>query len=642
MTIENDEGRWWSVELNRRTLLRGGVIGGAGLAAAALIGCGGDDDDDDDGGATTATTQTSSSSSGSTGTTTSRARRRRPARPRPPVATTDDSADEATGGPPRTTRSASSSSDDSLPYPYQFPEPNKKPVPGGRMQVAATYRVQNFDPTTSAAGGTITVPNYVYNRLLGMKGGPNKDPFLIELEPELASAWERTPDGQVFTFTIRDDVYWQNLPPLNGRQFVAEDAKFAYDRYGQEGVHQSYWRNISSTEAPDDTTFKITMGTVTADFILPLASRYQTIFPRETVDAGNIDTVVVGTGPMVLTEAVDGSHLSFDKNPDYWEREVLLDGHDVRLDDRPVGARRGLPRRSSWTTATPIAGTLGDLREAAGDQPGHRRSTSPVVVNGGIPFGMNLSHPKFQDERIRQAMTLAMDTQFMEDVVYDNLAKTLPLHPWPFVLDEEPKKGDASLGPWFSRYDPDEAKKLLAAAGAEGLGIDGIYYRYADYFAELTEITTEQFRQVGINLNSRSVDYTEFNSAWVPAKLEEATTSGWLTVGFDGDNYFYNSVHSESPGNRWRLNDPQVDAWAEAQQTELDPDARKEIHKTMWDYFLQKMFWPPVPSALYIQTYQPWLRGIRFGGIFGTNSSYYDWGDQVASSWIDPDVPGRA
>ena len=82
--------------------------------------------------------------------------------------------------------------------------------------------------------------------------------------------------------------------------------------------------------------------------------------------------------------------------------------------------------------------------------------------------------------------------------------------------------------------------------------------------------------------------------------------------------------------------------WAEQQQTELDPDARKEIHKTMWDYFLQKMFWPPVPSGLGLQIYQPWLHGIRFGGIFGANSSYYDWGDQVAGAWIDPDIDGRA
>ena len=101
-------------------------------------------------------------------------------------------------------------------------------------------------------------------------------------------------------------------------------------------------------------------------------------------------------------------------------------------------------------------------------------------------------------------------------------------------------------------------------------------------------------------------------------------------------------MDSTSAGNPWRLSAPQVDAWAEQQQTELDPDARKEIHKTMWDYFLQKMFWPPVPSGLGLQIYQPWLHGIRFGGIFGANSSYYDWGDQVAGAWIDPDIDGRA
>ena len=40
-------------------------------------------------------------------------------------------------------------------------------------------------------------------------------------------------------------------------------------------------------------------------------------------------------------------------------------------------------------------------------------------------------------------------------------------------------------------------------------------------------------------------------------------------------------MHSTSPGKCWRLSDPQADAWAEQQQTELDPDARKEIHRTM-------------------------------------------------------------
>ena len=189
-----------------------------------------------------------------------------------------------------------------------------------------TFDVANFDPTVSSAGGTITVPNMVYNRLLGFVGGPNYDPFKLELEPELASSWERTPDGATFTFQIRDDVNWQNIAPLNGRKFVAADAKYAHDRYATDGAHKSYWTNISSTETPDDTTYKINMGTVTANFILPIASRYQTIFPRELVDDGTIEQTAVGTGPMILTEVEQGSKMTFVKNPDYWERDVLLDG----------------------------------------------------------------------------------------------------------------------------------------------------------------------------------------------------------------------------------------------------------------------------------------------------------------------------
>ena len=147
------EGRWWSVELNRRTLLRGSLLGGAGLAAAALVGCGGDDDDDDDTAATSTTTQTSGATSGSSSNITSQTQ----AGQTQSTGGEDDSADAAADEEDYSIGTLVR--DPNLPYPFQFPEPNKKPVAGGRMQVAATYRVQNFDPTTSAAGGTITVPN---------------------------------------------------------------------------------------------------------------------------------------------------------------------------------------------------------------------------------------------------------------------------------------------------------------------------------------------------------------------------------------------------------------------------------------------------------------------------------------------------
>ena len=612
---------WWATPLGRRSLLRGSLLGGVGLAAAALIGCGGDDDDDDDDtAATSGTSSTGSTTTSSSGTSGS--------------STTSGGDDSSTDDEAATAEVIGKLfQDPGLPYPYQFPEPAKVPKAGGTMNVGVTFDVVTFDPTKSAAGGTITVPNMVYNRLLGFVGGPRFDPFNLELEPEIASSWERTPDGSTFTFHLRDDVKWQNLPPLNGRALVAADVKFAYDRYATEGVHQSYWANIGSTEAVDDVTFKANMSKVTADFLLPLAGRYQTLPPPELVDDGSIDLNPVGTGPMIMTEAEQGSHIDFVKNPDYFERDVLLDGTQFRVMTDHT-ARLAAFRVGQLDYGYSVANTLPLLRELLDTNPETQINLTPAIL-GGIPFGMNLSNPKFQDPRVRQAITLAIDTSLLRSLIYDDLARTLPLHPWPLLFDEEPQLGSPELGRWFGRYDPAESKKLLAAAGAENLEFNAIYYTYGLYITQQTEIALSNFNDVGITMNARAVDYTEFNSTWVPGNLDEASTSAWLTVGFDTDNYYYNSVHSASPGNRWRLNDPQVDAWAEQQQVELDPDARKDILRTMWDHFLEQMYWPPFASGIGIQTYQPWLRGIRFGGPLTSSASYYDWGDQVASAWLD-------
>ncbi|MCY4456186.1 MAG: hypothetical protein OXC56_07735, partial [Chloroflexi bacterium] len=222
MAIEQEDrvSGWWTHSVGRRTLLRGGVLGGVGLAAAALIGCGGDDDDDDDTASTTTTTTTTTTTAQATATAA------------PSVNVTDTTADDddEDGGATETAETETLGElvqDPALPYPYNFPEPNKTPQSGGVMKVAATWNFQSLDPIDSAAGGTVTVPNMVYNRLIGFKRGPGADVFQPQIEPALAAPCERSPDGLTFTFQIQDNVTWQNVAPLNGRQFTAEDARYA-------------------------------------------------------------------------------------------------------------------------------------------------------------------------------------------------------------------------------------------------------------------------------------------------------------------------------------------------------------------------------------------------------------------------------
>ena len=154
MALDQEErvSRLWAHSVGRRTLLRGGLIGGVGLAAAALIGCGGDDDDDDDTAADTTTTTTTTTTAQATAT----------AAPSVNVADTtqdddeDDGATEEGGGADADTL-GELVQDPNLPYPYNFPEPaGKVPQQGSIMRVAATWNFQSLDPIDSAAGGTVT------------------------------------------------------------------------------------------------------------------------------------------------------------------------------------------------------------------------------------------------------------------------------------------------------------------------------------------------------------------------------------------------------------------------------------------------------------------------------------------------------
>ncbi|MFN8585581.1 MAG: ABC transporter substrate-binding protein [Dehalococcoidia bacterium] len=582
----------------RRAALRGGTLALGGLAAAALIGCGGDDDNGGDSG-----------SAAATGTS---------------AASTIDKGDAQRGFYVK---------DDALPYPYNFPEPKKDPKPGGTLRVAATWDVGPMDPTLSAAGGTVTVPNVVYNRLIGIKRGPTTDPFKTELQPELAQSWERSPDGLTYTFKIRPDIKWQNLPPLNGRGFVAADAAFALNRYMTEGVHRAYYVNVDTIQAVDATTLKVQMKRPVADFLNPLGSDKQTIFPKELVDNGDIQKKVIGTGPMILQEATAGQKVTFTKNPDYFQRKVLLDGFEFRIMP-DLAARLAAFRTGQVEYAySPVA---------APSEVDNLKKSMPDIQINMIPLtyvtftlALNLTDPKYQDERVRRAISMALNRQQLVQLVAEGLGKAVNIIPWTYVLDKEPTIESGGLGKWM-KYAPDESKALLSAAGADKLQMKQSYYAYSGANDKTVEVAVPMLQAVGINVSGGKVDYTEFNSQWVGSKLADATMSGWGTSGFDADNWFYGQVFSKSPGNRWRMSDSQIDTWAEQQQTTLDPAARREIWKKIWDRDLDMMYRPPLPNGFTYEVMAASLRGVRWGQSSPNgNSSYYNWGSQVENAWLD-------
>jgi ABC-type transport system substrate-binding protein len=229
-------------------------------------------------------------------------------------------------------------------------------------------------------------------------------------------------------------------------------------------------------------------------------------------------------------------------------------------------------------------------------------------------------------------MMLALDRDRIVQVLFQGYGLALPSILWTTLFDEEPKPGSPELGKWW-RYAPEEAKQLLDAAGAKSLTFGMPYYNYSvSQNEQQNALIADMFKAVGITMNFRLADYTEYNSQLIGAKYEDAI-DGWPTpASGDADTYYYAQLYSKSPGNRDTIADPDIDMWAEQQQVELDPAKRREIFRKIWDRVLDKAYRVDKAGTHTFFTYQPWFQGMQFGGA---QSDFYDWGVQIAHAWLD-------
>jgi peptide/nickel transport system substrate-binding protein len=254
------------------------------------------------------------------------------------------------------------------------------------------------------------------------------------------------------------------------------------------------------------------------------------------------------------------------------------------------------------------------------------------VTAAGFGFLMNTANPKFQDERVRRALSLGMNRDDVIKIVYEGYGRTHGLVPWVFVFKEEPR-GD-QLGKWM-KYDPAQAKQLLDAAGAKDLAIDEVHYDYLTTAKQQAELLVDQWRQIGVTLNLRSDEYTAYTSLLAGRKIEEASVTGWGVGGTAPDPYAYDQLYSQSPQNRWRINDPVLDDLAVRQRTELDTEARRGLLQQIYDRDLDMMYRIPFPGGNGFYILQPWVRNMRLTGALGSTGETWDNGIQMKEVWID-------
>ena len=130
------------------------------------------------------------------------------------------------------------------------------PKQGGFLRVRGRDPV-HFDPHLTRNQRTQAVVSFVYSKLLRHKVGPDVRPGTFLVEPDLAERWE-VPDDTTYIFHLRKGVKWHNKPPVNGRELVAEDVKFTFDRFltEQGNPERQLLESVDRVEVMDRYTVK--------------------------------------------------------------------------------------------------------------------------------------------------------------------------------------------------------------------------------------------------------------------------------------------------------------------------------------------------------------------------------------------------
>ena len=527
------------------------------------------------------------------------------------------------------------------------------PEYGGTLTWAAAVFEGNPDPWW--AGGN--APNFisgVNEKLTHANWGISRDKWNGRqyanwvpggIKGALAESWSQ-PDDTTLIFNIRKGVYWDNKAPVNGRELDAYDIEWNYHRLLGLGD----FTEVGPTAHKGGVTLGLIIESVTAtdkwtvEFKLPRPQFYSLgnslrnyffALPREVIENyGDYKDWrnVVGTGPLRLTEVVEGSSITWEKNPNYWgydekfpqNRLPYIDEyrslHIPDLSTRLAGLRTG---------KIDMMGTTGNANIYSIDDIVSLQKTNPEIdvwpsyAEGNPTFLFNQSLPLTQDPIVRQAMEMSVDRDTIAATFFKGWATYEPyglmrqsgLPGWYWPYEDWPE--DVKMG---YMYDPAGAEALLDEAGYT-IQDDGYRFKVSfllnkRYDPSYTEILTGYFQAIGID--SEIVVLPSMGAA-LRGEAEWHLISGpygwdvgspvWLTT--VSQNFGWDAGEPRLNATSWtKAKDPRMDALHLAALETVDAEELKSIFRQADEITVREHWGLGALFAPRFSVSQPWVRSF--------------------------------
>jgi len=202
-----------------------------------------------------------------------------------------------------------------------------QPTRGGILRLRGVDP-PHFDPHLTFNFKTHTTLSFVYNKLVRYQAGREPGTFL--LAPDLAERWEAL-DETTSVFHLRHGVHWHQKPPVNGRELVAEDVKFTFDRFRTEKANPLRYmlEPVDRIEVVDRYTVQFRLTEPYVWLVDMLANPRMWIIAREAVEQfGDLKKAesAIGTGPFLLERYEPNVKTVFTRHPAYFLTDQAVCG----------------------------------------------------------------------------------------------------------------------------------------------------------------------------------------------------------------------------------------------------------------------------------------------------------------------------
>ncbi len=501
------------------------------------------------------------------------------------------------------------------------------PRSGGTLNRRIDLDIVTVNPVISTSRYDRYVAQYLFTPLIHL----DRD---LKPAPGLATSWEISDDGRVYTFELDRKATFSDGTPVRASDVLFTMKKIVDPASEAVQIAGSFEHfDPAGSRVIDDHTIAVAFREALATQLIKFNGVF--VVPEHVYSKGDFrkdfNDRAVGSGPYTLLRRVPGKEVVVQRRADYWGRKPYIQTVVFKVISDHGTAFNAL-RRGEIDETMIAADTW--VRERSNPELTPKIDFQRFYTLNYNFIGWNNRHPLLSDKRVRRALTMCVPIESIINDLYHGTARAMS---GPFTPDEWAYNPNVAA----VRYNPSEAKQLLAQAGWSDRDGDGVVEKNGRRFEmslltmtgsatarQIAQMVQSELKKIGVALDVQVMDGAMAIQRILAGNFEACYLSWDLDPDPDPFIIFHSSQVPPRGQNFVFYQNAEADRLIEQARRELDQAKREELYWRLHEVLVEDQ-----PYTWVVQVSAKWgvskrLRNVqasRGNGFFGWYPGELDW-----------------